>query len=297
MADAAWFVGQAVPMPCPVPLVVDAMAIFPTLIQNGRFITHEEAMIPVTTPALVGAFGVYETILVRYGHYVALREHLERLLVSAAGAQLVLAVDLDALSQWCYDLVTANGPEGLVRVIAVDLGNPQADVFLYQMTASAPSLVEYEVGVRVVVYHGERALPAVKSFNTLVPGLARKAAVAAGAHDALLVDGDGNITEGTNCNVFAVIGDVLMAPPASAILAGTVMDRIIHLAAALELPFQRRPLPLAGVPRWDEAFLTSTRRGVLPICRIDEQDLGLPGPVTRRLMQAYRTWEDHELSA
>ena len=297
MAVAAWFVGQAVPMPCPVPLVVDAMAIFPTLIQNGRFITHEEAAIPVTTPALVGALGVYETILVRHGRYVALREHLERLLVSAAGAQLVLAADLDTLSQWCHELAAANGPEGLVRVIAADLGNPQAEVFLYQMTASAPSPAEYEVGVPVVIYHGERALPAVKSFNTLVPGLARKSAVAAGAHDALLVDRDGHITEGTNCNVFAVIGKVLMAPPANALLAGTVMDRVIRLATALDLPFQRRPRPLAGVPGWNEAFLTSTRRGVLPICRVGDHELGRPGPVTRQLMQAYRSWEDHELSA
>lgn len=295
MLRGSW--GRLCQCPAPFLLVVDAMAIFPTLIQNGRFITHDEAMIPVTTPALVGALGVYETILVRYGHYVALKEHLERLLVSAAGAQLVLAVDLDTLSEWCYELVMANGPEGLVRVIAADLGNPQADVFLYQMTASAPSPVEYEVGVPVVVYHGERALPAVKSFNTLVPGLARKAAMAASAHDALLVDREGNITEGTNCNVFAVIGNVLMAPPAGVLLAGTVMDRVIHLATSLELPFQRRPLPLAGVPRWDEAFLTSTRRGVLPICRIDDYELGRPGPVTRQLLQAYRTWEDHALTA
>ncbi len=273
------------------------MTIYPTLIQNGRFITHEEAMIPVTTPALVGALGVYETILVRRGRYVALREHLERLLVSAAGAQLALAVDIESLSEWCEELAAANGPEGLVRVIAADLGQPQADVFLYQLTASSPSEAEYETGVTVVVYHGERTLPAVKSFNTLVPGLARKAAVAAGAHDALLVDRDGNITEGTNCNVFAVIGGVLMAPPAHTILAGTVMDQVIHLAAELELPFQRRTLPLAGVPRWDEAFLTSTRRGVLPICRIGEHDLGRPGHVTRQLMQAYRAWEEHELSA
>jgi branched-subunit amino acid aminotransferase/4-amino-4-deoxychorismate lyase len=271
------------------------MTIYPKIIHNGRFIDKAEATLPVYTPAMVGALGVYETILARHGKYVALDEHLTRLQASAQGAELVLDIDLATLRQWSFLVVAANHADGLVRVLALDLGRPSADVYLYQMSYTAPAPEAYEQGVAVGVFHGERAMPLVKSFNTLVPGLARKAALAAGLHDALLVDRDGAITEGSNCNVFAVIAGALVVPPVGAVLEGTVMTRTLALAQALGIPVERRAMPLAEVPAWDEAFLTSTRRGVLPVSRVGEEIIGEPGPITQKLMAAYRAWETEEL--
>lgn len=272
------------------------MPIQPILIHNGQRISQADAVIPVFASALTGALGVYETIVARGGKYVALHEHLARLQISAHGAGIKLDVDLEELGDWCQDLLAANGPDGLVRVLAIDLDHPTADVYLYQMTSTGPTAADYERGVAVEIFHGERALPNVKSFNTLVPGLARKAAVAAGVHDALLVDRNGDITEGSNCNVFAIIDGVLVTAPPADVLAGTVMDRVIRLAGELGIPFERRKLPLAEVWRWQEAFLTSSRRGVLPICRVAAHELGGPGPITRRLGEAYRVWEEGALA-
>ena len=271
------------------------MSVYSKIIHNGRFIEKSEATLPIYTPTMVGALGVYETILVKKGKYVALNEHIMRLEASALGAEFTLSADHATLRQWCFLVVAANHPDGLVRVLALDLGHPTADVFLYQMPYTVPSTEEYETGVPVGIYHGERALPLVKSFNTLVPGLARKAAIAAGLHDALLVDRDGNITEGSNCNVFAVIDGVLVAPPVGAILEGTVATRTRDLAQSLGIPVERRAMPLVDVPDWDEAFLTSTRRGILPVNRVGKEVLGEPGPITNRLMTAYRAWEAEEL--
>ncbi|NUQ38262.1 MAG: aminotransferase class IV [Caldilineales bacterium] len=271
------------------------MDIYPHLIKNGRFIAPSEAVLPLFTPALVGALGVYETILALHGRYIDLDAHLQRLFVSAAGAQLHLDVDIASLARWCAQLLAANAPEGLVRVLAVDLGQPAADLFLYQMHYTAPGPQAYEQGVAVILYAGERSLPQVKSFNTLTPGLARKAADAAGVHDALLVDREGHITEGTNCNLFAVAGGALLAPPVGAVLEGTVMARTMALAAQNGIPVTRRPLPAVEIPAWEEAFLTSTRRRILPLHRIGEHTLPAPGALTRRLMQAYWAWEEGEI--
>lgn len=272
------------------------MNIYPVLIHNGDFIDPAAATLPIYTPALVGALGVYETILALNGRYIDLDEHLQRLQASARGAELNLAVSLTTVRDWCYRLLAANAPEGHVRLLALDVGNPTADIFLYQKPYIPLPAEAYTEGVSVIIYHGERALPQIKSFNTLVPGLARKAALAAGAHDALLVDRDGNITEGSNCNVFAVIAGVLVAPPPGVVLEGTVMARTLTLAAELGIPVQRRPLPLSEMPQWQEAFLTSTSRRILPIRRVGEHSLGSIGPITRRLLDAYRQWEAAALS-
>jgi len=272
------------------------MTIYDHILHNGRFIPKEEARIPVYTPAMVGALGVYETILVKNGRYVALQEHLQRLLQSVEGAQLRLQPNIDTLREWSLRTAAANGPEGLVRVVVMDLGNEYADVYIYQMSYTAPSPEEYEQGVPVILYYGERAMPLVKSFNTLVPGLARKAAQAAGAHDALLVDRDGFITEGSNCNVFIVQDGVLSVPPLGDVLEGTVMQRVMALAGELDIPFCRRHLPAEEIPQWQEAFLTSTRRGVLPVRNVENTELGPPGPITRKLLRAYRAWEAKEIA-
>ena len=129
-----------------------------------------------------------------------------------------------------------------------------------------------------------------------MPGLARKTALAAHAHDALLVDRQGHITEGSNCNVFVVIDQQLIAPPAGTILEGTVMARTLALATELEISCRRHPLAVADLHRWDEAFLTSTRRGILPIRQVDEQPLSPNRPITQRLMAAYEAWEAEVLA-
>ena len=267
------------------------MSVFDNVLHNGRVVSKDDACFPVYTPALMGALGVYETILVKDGRYIALKEHLERLLQSVAGARLRLKQDMDTLLKWSFLTVMANRPDGLVRVLVMDLGNAYADVYFYGMSYSPPTPEEYANGVEVILFEGERAMPLIKSFNTLVPGLARKAAQAAGVHDALLVDRDGNVTEGSNCNVFIVQDGVLTAPPLGAVLEGTVMRRVMALAAELGVPFGRRPLPATEIPRWEEVFLTSTRRRVLPVHRVGDVEIGRPGPVTQRLSAAYWAWE------
>jgi len=144
------------------------VTVYDNILHNGRIIPKEEACFPVYTSSLVGALGVYETILVKNGRYVAIQEHLERLLQSAEGAQLRLKPNLDTLLKWSFLTVMANRPDGLVRALVMDLGNAYADVYFYEMSYAPPTPEEYAHGVPVILYHGERAMPLVKSFNTLV---------------------------------------------------------------------------------------------------------------------------------
>jgi len=273
------------------------MTVYNKILHNGRFISKEDATLPVYTPTLLGALGVYETILVKNGRYVALDEHLERLFQSVKGAQMQLdtAINMDQLRQWAFLSVAANHPDGLMRILVMNLGHPYADIYFFEASYAPIASQAYVGGVPVILYDGERAMPRVKSFNTLVPGLARQAARAAGVHDALLVDRNGNVTEGSNCNVFVVQDGVLLAPPFGNVLEGTVMRRVMTLAGELAIPFRRQPLPAAAISSWDEAFLTSTRRRVLPVRRVDDIQIGKPGPITQRLSEAYWAWEEQAL--
>ena len=267
--------------------------------RNGALLAPSDAHISIFNPALFGAFGVYESIQLCRGRCFRLQSHLERLAESAARIELALPVTLDALAGWVEQLIAAEGcDDALVRlfVLGPAPGYP-AELFIWLETPRTPSAEARRGGVGAVTFEGERALPLAKSLNTLVNHLARAKAVAAGEHEGLLVNRAGCLTEGASSNLFVVEEGVLCTAPEEEMLAGVTQIEVLRLAAELGLPVVQRPLPVAELARWDEAFLTSTSRHVLPLVRVDGRAIGdgRPGPITRQLQAAFEAMFEAEL--
>jgi branched-chain amino acid aminotransferase len=113
----------------------------------------------------------------------------------------------------------------------------------------------------------------------------------AGGHEALMVGDDGMISEGSSSNFFVVNAGGVDTPPLSTgILGGITRGIVQRLCETLGIPFRERILFSSDVDRADEAFLTSSLREVVPVVGLDGRRVadGLPGPVTRRLLEAYR---------
>ena len=220
-----------------------------------------------------------------------LDDHLQRLADSAAAIDLELPAGLDTIARWTQEAIAANGcQDALIRMFALGPTPGHApEIFIWPETPRTLPAEMYEQGVGAVTFQGERALPHAKSLNTLVNHLARMRAVQAGEHEGLLVDRALCVTEGSSSNLFIVQDGVLLTAPDEDVLAGVTQLELLKLAGELGLPVLQRPLPLAERVHWDEAFLTSTSRHVLPLVRIDGQPIGdgRPGPVTRRLQEAF----------
>lgn len=104
----------------------------------------------------------------------------------------------------------------------------------------------------------------------------------------LFLDTNGHVTETAFTNVFFVAGGRLAVPPDDVALEGITRRVVIALAAAQGLEVERRPVALAEAESCDEAFVTSTSPGILPVCRLNGRALApVPGPVTRRLIDAF----------
>ena len=220
-----------------------------------------------------------------------LDDHLQRLADSAAAIDLKLPAGLDTIARWTQEAIAANGcRDALIRMFALGPTPGHApELFIWPETPRALPAEVYEQGVGAVTFQGERALPHAKSLNTLVNHLARMHAVQAGEHEGLLVDRALCVTEGSSSNLFIVQDGVLLTAPDEDVLAGVTQLELLKLAGELGLPVLQRPLLLAERVHWDEAFLTSTSRHVLPLVRIDGRPIGdgRPGPVTRRLHEAF----------
>ena len=105
-----------------------------------------------------------------------------------------------------------------------------------------------------------------------------------------MLDLHGQLCEGASSNFFAVIGGRLCTPPRSAgILAGITRGVLLKLASGHGIPVSEEPLSIGDALAADEALITSSIRGVMPVTTIDKHPIGSgrPGPITRRLMHHY----------
>jgi branched-chain amino acid aminotransferase len=169
-------------------------------------------------------------------------------------------------------------------------------VVVIALPLHGPPLAAYESGVAVWPTADRRAGdPAAKTGEHLFQVMAVGEARAHGAHEAVLLDGGGNVTEGVSSNVFAVREGALVTPPLAArILEGVTRALVLELAREAGIEVRERPLPLRSLEGAEEAFLTSTVREVLPVVGVGERPIGdgRPGPVTRRLHAALRARAD-----
>jgi branched-subunit amino acid aminotransferase/4-amino-4-deoxychorismate lyase len=261
--------------------------------RNGALILPAQACVAVFTPALYGAYGVYESMQVAQGVVFEEVAHLQRLTRSAALLELLLPADLPTLQRWIAEILAVNAaPDCTLRLFVVGgEGRSEATAFIWPQPSVVYPRHLYRVGAAAITCEGQRFLPEAKSLNTLVNYLARRKAQAAGAHEGLLHH-NGYFTEGSNSNLFTVMNGVVLTPPTGDVLAGVTRDVVIMLAAQDGMELREAPLALSELPRWTECFITSTSRHVMPITTIDGRPVGdgRVGPLTRRLMALFEAY-------
>ncbi|MCU0509087.1 MAG: aminotransferase class IV [Anaerolineae bacterium] len=246
--------------------------------RNGSFISPQEASVSVLNPAIYGAYGVYESMQVVGGIVFERSAHLRRLAQSAAILELPLPADLPEIGRWIEAVVArAAVPDCTIRLFALGPENGgDATAYIWPQPPTRYPADYYRDGVSAVTFEARRYLPQAKSLNSLASFMAQRQARSAGVHEAFLYH-NGAITEGSNSNVFAVANGVVLTPPESEVLSGVTRDVVISLAAERGIPLRESPLPLHDLPQWDECFITSTSRHVMPVTSIDGYPVGSGG--------------------
>ena len=271
MAGIAWVNGELLPP--------DAPAISPL---DGGFMYGE---------------GLFETMRTYNGKVFRLRQHLERLIISAddlsfappTTQELTLAIE-EALDAGGLD-------DAIVRLTVTPgvAGSPTPTVVVLVRPLSLPPRQLYESGCSAVsvpaAHTADSPLRRIKSLNYLDKLLAQRAAARRDAHEAILLDPDGCVIEGAMRNIFAVFSGELVTPPfARALLPGITRATVLEIAEKGGIPTHERDLPLTELYTADEAFLTSSIAEIIPIASVDGNTLKAeaPGPLTTSLTNLYR---------
>jgi branched-chain amino acid aminotransferase len=271
---------------------------------DGTVLGEAEATIPVFDRGFLYGDSVYEVMRTAGGHPVDLELHLERLARSAEAIALAVPPAAELRAAIARTLEAAQNDDSYLRVVVtrgsgdIGLDTALADrsrTIVIVRPLALPPERSYREGVYLKVVEVQRTSPramdpAVKSGNYLNNILALAEARKAGAYEALMCDAAGRIAEGASSNLFVVAGGVITTPALDiGLLAGITRARIIELARAAGLELVEGTVTPAQARAADEAFITSSIRGVLPVARIDDAVLpqGAPGPLTRRFMGLY----------
>jgi len=272
---------------------------------DGEIVDGAEARIPVTDHGLLYGDGIFEGIRVYRNRVFRLDAHMKRFEAAARGIALDLPGGVGAVRDVVLATVRAFGAEeAYVRLIAT---RGEGSLGVDPTTCPKPRLICIVDHVRI--YPPEKLAsgldlvtsslrrpspdvldPRIKSLNYLNNVLAKLEARQRGADEALMLNAQGMVAETSVANVFVLRDGVLLTPPAvDGALEGITRATVMELAATLGIPVREQTMSRFDFFAAEEAFLTGSGAGIVPIRSLDQRLIGAgrPGPVFEKVRVAF----------
>lgn len=272
---------------------------------DGEYMPVAEARIPVTHFAYRRSDVTYDVVGVWEGQFFRLDDHIRRFRASMNRLRMDPPESDDDIRRILNRIVALSGLRS--AYVAMDClraspppGNPRHSAFARSYLScfavpwvNIPSPEQYERGMHMIIAKVQRIAPEsfdprVKNFHwgDLTEG--QYEALDAGADTAVLLDAQGNVTEGPGFNVFAIADGRVLSPRRGA-LEGVTRRSVIELCEELGLPVEVRDIPADEFRQADEIFACTTAGGVMPVSRIDGRIMGndRPGEITTRLKDLF----------
>ncbi|WOF73785.1 D-amino-acid transaminase [Parvibaculaceae bacterium PLY_AMNH_Bact1] len=273
---------------------------------NGCYAPHASAAIHIEDRGFQFADSVYEVCAVVNGHLIDEQWHFDRLQRSLDQLEIQIPFTSDVLGIIYREVLRRNRLRNAIIYCQVTRGVARRDHAFPVKQVPATVVVTAKPideealakrrseGVAVVTRPDERwARCDIKSTGLLANVLAKQSARSAGAHEAWLVDGDDNITEGTSTNAWIVTsGGVLITRQLdNHILGGVTRLALLECATSLGVSIEERAFSRTEALCAAEAFSSASTVGALPVISIDQNQIsdGRPGPMTQKLNGLYRS--------
>lgn len=275
---------------------------------NGEFVEKENAKISVYDHGFLYGDGIFEGIRVYNGNIFRLQEHIERLYESALSIMIVIPMKIEEMMDAVVETVRKNElRDAYIRLVISrgdgDLGlDPRSCkraniVIIVEQLRLFPQEL-YKTGLKIVTVPTRRnkpdALnPKIKSLNYLNNVMVRMEASMAGVSEALMLNSEGYVTEGSGDNIFLVKKGVIYTPPTYlGALDGITRQAIMDIARELGYVVKEEPFTRHDVYIADEVFLTGTAAEVISVSEVDARVIrdGKPGPVTKQLLEEFRRY-------
>jgi branched-chain amino acid aminotransferase len=288
-----------------------------TIYLNGQLVPRARARLSPFDHGFLYGYGLFETMRAYSGHIFRLERHLTRLRQAARILGLTHDILREAdgegsLEVACANTLQANGLKDARLRLTLSAG--EGDMTPDPSTCSQPTIIvtagslisshpqKYESGYAAILSSLRRntqsPLSRMKSTCYVESILARTEARAAGCDEAIMLNEQGYLAEGSTTNLFLVRGGDLITPSLeSGVLPGITREAVLELARSANIVVMERQVGPDELLWADEAFLTNSILELMPLTRLEGKPIGTgkPSPLTRELMAAYGELVTEEL--
>ena len=231
-----------------------------------------------------GAYTTFRT----YEHDKALKleAHLERLKETSQLAGESLKYDPAGIRSYIRDIIEQYPDDQELRIrIVLDLSEKPGEIYLMSEPLKTPSESDYRDGVKLVTCNHQRVNPKAKLTRSIPGAQEIRAGFGEDVHEALMLDEEGYILEGLTSNFFAVYRGELWTNEED-VLSGVTRSLVLEVAESAGTIINYKSVKLDMVGAFEEAFITSSSRAILPVVQINNTIIshGVPGFTTRMLM-------------
>ncbi|MFC9777695.1 branched-chain-amino-acid transaminase [Paenibacillus chitinolyticus] len=274
---------------------------------DGSFVTKEEAKVSVYDHGFLYGDGIFEGIRIYGGNIFKCKEHLDRLYDSAKSIMLNIPLSFQEMQDALVETIRRNElRDGYIRLVVSrgpgDLGldprrSPKASVIIIVEQLSIYPEEAYINGLKTVSVSSRRNIPdavnpKIKSLNYLNNILVKIQSNLAGVGEAIMLNSQGYVAEGSSDNIFIVKRGVVFTPPCYiGALEGITRAAIIEICERKGYTLKEEPFTLHDVYVADEVFFTGTAAEVIAVREVDGRIIGegKAGPITTNLLQEFRS--------
>jgi branched-chain amino acid aminotransferase len=253
---------------------------------NNKFVKASKAKISILEQGYQYGYGVFDTLRTYNGKISNIDAHLKRLYNSAKKINLEIPLSKKEIKNDVNKLIKKNDIKNKKIKIMVAKGIKKSTISIVFSNMNKYEPIIYKKGVSVITTKYQRTLPDIKSMNYLPCLLAIEESKKKNAFEALLIDNNQKITEGTFSNLFIVKNDKLITAKDN-VLKGITRHIVLKLAKPIFKKIVLKNLSKEEIYKADEAFLSVTTGEIIPISSIDNRKIKI-GKYTKIIADKYK---------
>jgi branched-chain amino acid aminotransferase len=230
---------------------------------------------------------IYEVIRMVKGKPVFFHDHMERLATSVKLQRKKKLAGEDVLRKDILNLTRSDKKKVANLKIVFNYNNGSDNYLVYFIEPIYPSEEQYKKGVKGVFYFAERKDPESKVINHKLRSSIYHKLILEGGYEALLVNENNLITEGSRSNIFFLKGNTLVTAPDNYVLNGITRKHILEICEEQSIKVEKSCVNVKDIADYEAVFITGTSPIVLPFCCIEDKYFNVRVPLLEKLRELY----------
>lgn len=230
---------------------------------------------------------VYEVLRMIKGAPIFFPDHMERLAMSAKLQKKKVLADIPTLRKDIISLTRSDKKRETNLKIVFNYNNGATNYLIYFIEPIYPSEAQYQKGVKGILFFAERKDPESKVINHKLRSSIYHKLIVESGYEAILVNENNLITEGSRSNIFFLKGETLVTAPDNVILNGITRKHILEICAENKIKVEFACVNVEELKQYEAVFMTGTSPMVLPFCCIDNNFFNVKVPMIDTLRKLY----------